>query len=238
VDATKALVELQEHDLALARLNKQLDEMPEKRAILAARGKLAELNALQARSETALSAADALVRRGEDDLRTLNERIKAEQDKLLSGAVKSPKELQAISMELDSLKRRANALEADTLSKMEKREASAGQSVKIAAAIATGEGTEARLTDRFRQLGGTLLTSIDAENRAREALLTGLPADLRARYEQIRSSRRGITVGVLKQGMCSACRVGLPAGKVEELVNGPDVGVCPNCSRLLIVRGL
>jgi predicted nucleic acid-binding Zn-ribbon protein len=45
-------------------------------------------------------------------------------------------------------------------------------------------------------------------------------------------------VGILKEGMCSACRVGLPVGKVEELVKGPDVGVCPNCNRLLIVRGL
>ena len=238
VEATQALVELQEHDLTLMRLNKQLDEMPEKRAILAARGKIAELRVLQARAATGLTGVEAQVRRGEDQLRVLNERIKTEQDKLLSGAVKNPKELQAISLELDSLKRRADALEADTLAKMEQRETSVAHAAKVAAAISTGESTEAHLTERFREHGGTLLAAIDTENRAREALMRGLPADLRARYEGMRDSRHGLTVGVLREGMCSACRVGLPAGKVEELVRGPDVGVCPNCNRLLIVRGL
>ena len=238
VEATQALVELQEHDLTLMRLNKQLDEMPEKRAILAARGKIAELRALQQRSEAVLGRVDAEVRRGEDEIRVLNERIQTEQDKLLSGAVKNPKELQSISLELDSLKRRADALEAETLAKMEKREASSAHAAKVAAAISTGESTEAHLTESFKQHGGELLAALDAEERARDALLKALPGELRARYEAMRDSRHGLTVGVLSDGRCSACRVGLPAGKVDELLRGPDVGECPNCNRLLIVRGL
>lgn len=238
MDVAHALIELQERDLTLLRLNRQLDEMPEKRAILAARTRLVEIKALKTRTEAATRAIAADVKRAEDELQAVTATMETEQGKLLSGAVKAPKELQSISHELDSLKRRADRIEGELLAKLQKREDAAAQTAKIETAILAGQKVEAELTSRFKEHGGELLAAIETENRARAVLLDAIPADLRDRYVSVRDSHHGIGVGVLNdEAMCSACRVTLPAGKVDALKSGPDVGICPNCNRLLIVRG-
>lgn len=238
MDPAHALIELQEKDLALLRLNRQLDEMPEKRAILAARTRLAEIRALKTRSEAAARAIDADVKRAEDEIQTVSASLEAEQAKLLSGAVTNPKELQAISRELDAFKRRVDRLEQELMTRLQKREDANAQAGRIHAAIIAGEAVEAQLTVKFKEHGGELLSAIDAEKHEREALLEAIPQELRDLYESVRESRHGIGVGTLEGSMCSACRVTLPAGKVDALLHGPDVGVCPNCQRLLIVRGM
>lgn len=237
MDPAHALMELQERDLAVARLGKQLDEMPEKRAILAARAKIAEIRTLHARAQAAVHAIDAAVKRFEDESAGISVKIDAEQAKLLSGEVKNPKELQAISHELDALKKHLDKMDADTLAKMQERENAEGQVARIAAAVQAGEAKEAELTERFKHRGGDILREIESENVARSALIAALPDDLRVRYEATREAKHGIAVGALRGGMCTACRVGLPAGTIEKLEQGPDLGTCPSCGRILVVRG-
>jgi uncharacterized protein len=236
MEPARILVRLQEHDLKLMRLSRQLEEMPEKRAILQARQKLVEIRNLKERTAAAVRAIDSNMKQFEDDIQMTAGKIDTEQAKLLSGAIKIPKELQAISFELDSLKRRLDQLENELLAQMQKRETAMAQVEKVDAAVEAGERTEALLTERFRTRGGDILAQLDAGNTAREALMAQLPADLRDRYESLRTLKNGIAVGVLQSGMCSACRVGLPSGRVQTLLDGPDVAACPSCNRILVVR--
>jgi hypothetical protein len=237
MDQARALVELQAVDLTLVRLTKQLDEMPEKRSILQARQKIAEIRDLKRRTDAALHAIDGGIARLEDEVAGVAHKIDEEQARLLSGDVRSPKELQAISLELDSLKRRMDQLENDELGQMQKRETALAQASKVDAAVDTGTRTEAALTERFKTRGGDILANIEAANLARAALLAQLPPELRERYETMRSSKHGIAVGVLEDEMCSACRVSLPSSCLQSLEDGPDIGACPSCNRILIVRG-
>jgi uncharacterized protein len=237
MDPARALTELQERDLALVRLNKQLEEMPEKRSILQVRAKIGEIHSLKERTDAVMHSLDAGLKRLEDDLQTVADKIDVEQAKLLSGQVKNPKELQSISMELDGLKRRMEQLESEMLAAMQRRETAAAQATKVDAAVQLGDAREVQLTEVFKERGSDLLSHIEAETTARTALLSALPADLSARYESARRSKHGIAVGVLSDGMCSACRVGLPAGEIDALEHGPDIATCPCCGRILVVRG-
>lgn len=236
MEPTRVLVGVQECDLLLVRLNKQLDEMPEKRSILQTRHKIREIQALERRTDAAVRSLDAAISRLEDEVQLVGGKIDQEQARLLSGEVKNPKELQSISVELDSLKRRIDQLEAEALAQMQKRDAAQVQAAKVTAALEAGAKTEASLTERFRARGGDLIGQIEATNKRREELLTQLPPDLGARYESVRAAKHGIAVGVLTQDMCSACRVSLPAGRIQSLLAGPDVAACPSCNRILIVR--
>ena len=114
MEESRILIELQDRDLRVLRLNKQLDEMPEKRAILAARHKLAEIETLLARTDAAGHAVDVRIKKLEDEMNVIRGKMEHEQAKLLSGEVKNPKELTAISMELDALKRRLDKLESES----------------------------------------------------------------------------------------------------------------------------
>jgi predicted nucleic acid-binding Zn-ribbon protein len=141
-------------------------------------------------------------------------------------------------MELDSLRRRVEALEGELLAQMQKREDGAAQAAKIEAALVEGHRRESELTVRFKEHGGDILSHIEAERLARGVAAAAMAPELVQRYESTRASRHGIGVGVLAEGRCSACRVGLPAGKVAALEHGPDIATCPSCGRVLIVRGL
>jgi predicted nucleic acid-binding Zn-ribbon protein len=234
--AGRALTELQEHDLAIIRLEKELEEMPEKRAILTTRAKIAEIENLRERTQTAIHAMDVVSKRLEDQIAVLGVKMAGEQGKLVSGTVVNAKELQAVSMELEALRRRVAALETDLMAEMQKRETGDAQLAKINAALANGRATEASLTQRFKEHGSEVLERIEAEKRTRVGLLASLVPAMQTRYESLRASRHGIAVGVLEGSMCSACRVTLPAGKVSALESGPEVSICPSCGRIIIVR--
>jgi predicted nucleic acid-binding Zn-ribbon protein len=237
METVRTLLELQEKDLAILRLTKELDEMPEKRAILAARAKIAEIGKLKERTAGVLHHMDQAAGVIEDTIAGVKTKMESEQAKLLSGHIANPKELQSVSMELDALRRRVDALEGELLVQMQKREDGAAQAAKIDAALGEGAKREAELTRQFKTRGGELLSRIDSEKSARAALAAALPAELIAKYEVVRETHHSMGVGALSGSMCGACRVSLPAGKVQALLEGPDVGTCPNCGRLLVVRG-
>ncbi len=238
MDKVHALLELQERDLSLQRLAKELDEMPEKRAILAARAKIADIGKLKERTDTVIKHLDAAAKVIDDNIATVKAKMDSEQAKFVSGEITNSKELQAVSRELDSLRKRVELLEGEELAQMQKREDGLAQAAKIDAALAQGAEREAELTGRFKVRGSEILAQVDSEKRARTALLAALPEDIRTRYEILRSKSAGPVVGVLSDNMCSACRVGLPTKKIEALMSGPDLTSCPNCGRILVVRGL
>jgi predicted nucleic acid-binding Zn-ribbon protein len=236
MDEARTLLELQDRDLRVMRLNKQLDEMPEKRAILAARSKIAEIADLLRRTEAVGHAVDARMKKLEDEQTVLTQKMEHEQSKLLSGEVKHPKELTAISMELDSLKRRKETLENEELAEMAKRDTASQQALKVSAAIAAAKVKEADLVAAFKSRGGDMVGELERVNAERATLSAALPAATRERYEAVRASKHGIAVGVLEGDMCGVCRVSMPSERLERLLEGPDIALCPMCQRLLVVR--
>lgn len=235
MDEARILLELQDLDLKVLRLNKRLDEMPEKRDILALRTKLADVKSLLGRAAAVGRAVDARMSRLEDDATGITAKMEAEQAKLLSGQVKVPKELQAISMELDALKRHRDAVENEEFAEMAKRDAASEQETKVRKVLEAGARKEAELVAVFKERGGALVSEIEQLTARRDKLTRGLSAELVARYETVRQSKHGIGVGCLEGDMCTACRVSLPGDQLERLATGPSIGTCPKCHRMLIV---
>jgi predicted nucleic acid-binding Zn-ribbon protein len=236
MDEARTLLELQDRDLRIMRLNKQLDEMPEKRAILVARAKIAEITTLLARTEAAGRAVDVRIKKLDDEQTALAQKMEHEQSKLLSGAIKNPKELTAISLELDSLKRRREKLENDELAEMATRDTASEQATKVSAVVKAGTAKEAELVATFKARGGGIVSEIESLTGERDGLVAGLSPATRERYESIRAAKHGIAVGLLEGDTCGVCRVSMPAERLERLTGGPDVGTCPMCQRLLVVR--
>lgn len=235
MDEARTLLELQDLDLKILRLNKRLDEMPEKRDILSLRSRLADVKNLLERSTAVGRAVEARLSRFEDDVTGVTAKMEAEQAKLLSGQVKNPKELQAISMELDGLKRRRDALENEELAEMAKGDEASEQEAKVRAVLDAGARKEAELVRVFKERGGALVSEIEQLTARREKLAGALSPELVAHYESVRQAKHGIGVGVLEGDMCGACRVSLPGDQLERLATGPSIGRCPKCHRMLVV---
>lgn len=235
--AGEDLVSLMERDLAIARAEKALDELPEKLAVLQLRKRLKEIEAVAEKARAYQRKAEALVSRSNDEAASVQAKIDAEQAKVLSGEISNPKELQSLTRELDALKRRKDAIEHEELGLMEKAEAGEGQVAKIEATLAEGQLREKQLIEEFKSSGGKLQTEVGRLKRERSSVVESMDATLLARYEKLRDAKHGIAVGVLSGDICSACRTQIPANQAQAIIAGPEIAECPNCRRILVVTG-
>ncbi len=232
----EVLLALTEQDLAIARAEKALDELPEKLAVLQLRKRLREIEVVRERAAAYCRKTEALIARANDEATTLQNKIDVEQAKVLSGDISNPKELQNLTREMDALKRRKDAVEFEELGLMEKSESGSAQLAKVDAALAEGVAKEQALIAEFKSKGGELQTEIGHMREARERLAAQLAPALGSQYEALRGSKHGIAAGELKGGLCSACRTQIPSHEVQAIMAGPEIAECPNCKRLLIVR--
>ncbi len=236
MDQATALVALSDKDLEITRATKRLEELPEKQAILDLRHKMRDIEALSEKAATYVAQLEAALRRAEDEIATIAAKITAEQAKVDSGAVSNHKELQSLSREIDSLSRQKDKRENELLTQMEKLEAGKAQADKIASTVGKAKAKEAQLIAQFQKVGGDLQSDIDTLKKQRVSLAKVLDAALLQRYEDLRASKHGLGVGILKGSMCSACRIDLPSERVLALADGGPIGECPSCHRLLVVR--
>lgn len=232
-----ALLALQECDLDIRRASKELDEMPEKRAILETRHKVAEVQELRDKAEELVHRLDRAITANNDEVAIVDEKIAAVQTTLDSGQVTNPKEVHNLSREMDALKRREDKLDNETITLMERAEKAREQVAKVDSALDRLAAREQELIAHYREKGGEVQARLEAQKKNRAELAASLGDDLLSRYEAAAAAKGGIGAARLLDVACSACRVELPAERVRELRAGPDIAVCPNCRRLLVVRG-
>lgn len=229
-----ALLELQGVDVELLRLDKRLEELPEKKAILATRAKMQETKTLKDKAGLLVRKLEAEVKARQDELTTLSEKIAGEQQKLMGTA--DHRQVQAISREMDGLKRRVDKVEMETLQFVERVDKASAQVAAVEAHIAKMASHEKSLIKEFKKVGGKIQTEITELTEKREKLASAISSELLAQYDTVREARGGIGVGKLDGESCTACRMQLPAERVRDLNNGGDVGICPQCRRLIVVR--
>jgi len=241
VQQAETLLTLAERDLEIARLQKQLEAMPEKAAILELRHKIRDVEDLADKARRFIDQAGAVLRRLEDESASIEAHLQAEQAKATSGETSNHKELQNLARELDSLKKQKDRKDNEVLKQMETLEAGEAKAATIDAGLVRARAREVQLIAAFQERGGAIQKRLDALTRERAAMAALLRPSLLQRYEQTRALKHGIGVGVLEGSTCSVCRIELPAERAQALREDAHrtqdpVGTCPNCHRILIVR--
>lgn len=229
-----ALLELQAADVEIMRANKRLEDLPEKRAILEVRAKEREVGSMREKAELLVRKLEAEIKARQDEISLLNEKIAGEQDKIMATA--DHRQVQALTREMDGLRRRVDKLEMESMQFMERVEKAKAQVATIDDALASLSEKENGLIERFKASGGELQSEIGKLQAKRKKLASAVGADTLQRYESVRAAKGGVGVGRLEGHTCTACRMELPAERIQDLNGGPDVGVCPQCKRLIVVR--
>jgi len=228
-----SLLELQGLDLEILRSKKRLDELPEKRAILTVRAKVRDVTALHAKADMLVRKLDNDLTAHQDEISMLSAKIEVEQNKVME--TKDHRAATSITREMDGLKRRRDKVEMESLALMERIDKAKGQIATIDNALAQLAAQEAMLVKQFQTVGGELQTLIAEDEARRTDLAAAIDSDLIKTYEAARESKGGVGVGRLDGETCTACRMVLPAERVRELSNGPEIAVCPQCRRLIVI---
>jgi uncharacterized protein len=228
------LLELQETDLSIDRLQARRDELESGEDVRAARAGFEEAEGRAGELKLALDSLDREQRRLENEIDSLSRKAEAEQKRMYDGTVVNPKELEAIQHEVENLRQRRSRLEDELLEQMERREDLEGRIRQ-----ADAEVTEAR--DRLAEISGESVHELEAISRGltertaeRQQLLPEFDEELLELYEDLRRQKRGVGAAALEDGVCQGCHQKLSAMELARLKRVTGVKRCEYCRRILV----
>ncbi|MEX1253373.1 MAG: C4-type zinc ribbon domain-containing protein [Dehalococcoidia bacterium] len=196
---------------------------------------LVEARALVEERRETLRAAEKLFKEREYEADELTRKIEPVEKKLYGGKVTSPKELEDLQQDIDSLRRRRSELDDLALQAMEALEEAERAHEEARRALQQVEESsqveQADLGTRQGQIEQEMSTL--QEERAAQAELVDSP--LLKLYEQLRASRQGRGVAKVEGGACQGCRISLPMSLVQRARAGTEIVQCNNCERILYV---
>jgi uncharacterized protein len=227
-----SLAEL-EQLLAIQARDTTLDQLRHKRAALPERAQLeareAELKTLDvARADLARQRDEVAAneKRLDDEASTVKAHAADVDSKLYSGSVTSPRELQAMQADLESLKRRQSEIEDQELEVMEQHETLDREVEELDARRAIASAA----ADELRAAIAVAEGEIDAQIAGTVA--PGLVAD----YEKRRAQNRGTGAARLTGLTCGACHLTIPSTEAEQIrrSEGNAIAYCDNCGAILV----
>ena len=230
----RILLALQELDIRVLRLQKRLDELPQRLTILEIRKKLAQAQEKSQKTQSLGAEVDRVFDMLQDEAAQTAQQIKQTQLSLNNSS--DFRETSILSKELEMLRKRAEKIERDSLAQMEKKDKVDALAAQLAPAADRLKASEEAVTESYQEVGGALKQQLADANHARDALLGTLEPGLKQRYLRDFQTKGGIGVARLENGQCSGCHVTLSEGQIARLNAGPLIDQCPNCSRLMVVR--
>jgi predicted nucleic acid-binding Zn-ribbon protein len=231
-----ALLEVQAHDTASDQLRHRRQSLPERAQVAAAEEEIAALGVRLADAGARLEAVATRQRRLEEDVRSLDGRISELERLLYSGTVSASRELQAMSAEVGSLKRRRSSVEDEVLMAMEEQEPLAAEVANLEGRRAELDGQAARLRAAVAEAEVAIDTDLDAEAQGRARAAQRVPADLLRTYERLRAKLGGVGAARLVGTSCSGCHLTLPLSEVDRIRRQPPDALvfCEQCGRILV----
>ncbi len=230
------LLDLQAQDSRLDQLDHQRRRLPEHEAIAAGTARLSELGSLIVAAETEESDIGREQIKAETDVDQVVSRAARDQQRLDKGQVGSPRELQSLQHEMETLARRQADLEDVALEIMERREATQARLAALSAERAQRQAEVSAAEQRRDEQLAVLDAEAAEVGERRKALAEALPADLMALYERLRAHGNGVGAAALRQRRCDGCRLEIGGTDLQKFRTAPEDAVlrCEECGRILV----
>jgi predicted nucleic acid-binding Zn-ribbon protein len=230
------LLTLQEHDSALERLLHRHQTLPERDALHEAERAAA---ALDARLGTTRTERDRVAREEQqldDEARSLADKAVEVEQRMYSGEVSSPKELQAMQADVEQLRRHQRSVENRELELMEVREPLDATLGELEEQRAAAAADVERHTTALGAAEAEVIGEMQAERATRDEIASGIDAALVREYDRCRALAKGAGVARLVGTTCQGCHLSIPAIEAEQIkrTGGQPLAHCDNCGAILV----
>lgn len=231
------LLSVQELDTHAAQAQHRLASLPARAELDALLAREAELNGRRIEAETAVGDLKREVTKSEDDVQSVRARAERDNARLLSGTM-TPRELQALTAELEVLAKRQSALEEIELDAMQRLEDAESVADGVVAEAAVIAAALADVRERLAAESAVIEEELAQIVRDRSNAAFGLDEGLVALYEKLRAAQGGIGAAPLQFGACQGCHMKLNPADLASIQTRPadDIVRCEECGRIL-VRG-
>ncbi len=229
------MLDLQALDTKLTQLAHRKRNLPE----------LAELQTQTERQEKlyeevvlARTAADDVEReisKAEADVQLVRDRAARTQQRLDAGQG-SPKDLQGMQHELETLARRQSELEDVEIEVMERAEQLRANLAKAEAAKASADAKVVELAEQRDVAFAGIDQEVEQVTAQREQMAPGLGTELLALYDKVREQCGGLAAAPLTQRRCGGCGLELNASELGRFRAAPDDEIlrCEDCRRIVV----
>jgi predicted nucleic acid-binding Zn-ribbon protein len=239
----KAAASDQQRLLDVQALDTRIDQLVHRRETLPEHAALSELettvSTLRDQIVGAKTEASDVAReltKAEGDVEQVASRAARDQQRMDAGLVSSPKELEGLQHEINTLAKRQSDLEDIVLDVMERLESAQSLQSELTRQKATAEAKVAEQTASRDTKTGEIDNEIATLRAQRETQAGAVDAELVTLYEKIRAQSAGVGAAELRQRRCTGCRLELNTVEINELRTAEDDEVmrCEECRRILI----
>lgn len=225
------LYALQEIDLKMIAHHKRLDELKQ---LLQDNHLVTEAQSLLEDSQKHLQPLKTNQKNLDLEIQGNRQKGKSSEDRLYSGNVKNPKEMQDLQQEITSLKHRNAELEDNMLELMleiEEAEADLAHSQDNLQTVTSQ--WESDHSDLLQEKS-TLETELERLAAKREKAVTQISASNLKIYDTMKKKKANRPLSPLEGRMCTACGVEQTLAIEQAVLHNSELVNCENCGRILV----
>ncbi len=229
------LLDLAATDAAIRRLRTTLANLPEQQELVSLGERHRAVDDQHADVRLERDRVTTVARTHDREVDLLRERLAAEQQRLYGGDITNARELGKMEAEIGAVTSKIDEHELAELDALEQLEELEQSLDELEQELARLDQQTTEVQARLDTSAAGLLAEIAEHEVERDRQRDDLPDDLRERYDQSAATTTGDAVGRLDGERCTACGISLSYADVNALMDGPPLGTCPNCRRLLVV---
>ncbi len=229
------ILELQLLDNEIMQANTKLKSLPEIEQLLHIEKRVTAANdeLSVVKSESDQIALE--LRRGEVDVETVTDRIKKDEARLSSGNA-TPKELEQLQHEVESLKKRQESLEEIELEIMIRNDAVIARKNTLTTDLTSLQTLKDEISGRLQSATDEINKVIAEKNTARSLVANKIEKPLLDLYEKIRGNGGGVGAAALVGNKCNGCNLAINAVEMERIKSlaKDELLRCEECRRILV----
>lgn len=157
--------------------------------------------------------------------------------KISEGRITNPKELAKFEREIEHLKSSQDNLEDEALDLMEGVEELKKIIRKEEEELKVFKEEHSKEEKENEERKKGLEEGLEEKIKERQSLVSLLEERLYERYEDLRESKEGLAVAVVRDEACSGCHVDLSTGILGRVKAKKEIQFCQNCGRILYWEG-
>ncbi|MCL2654146.1 MAG: hypothetical protein FWD65_00365 [Coriobacteriia bacterium] len=228
------LLALQDLDGRRRQAAEAIETLPQKRTVMALRAKQEEGVQRTALIDGRIAEARGREKALSDSLAIVEDKIAAEQARI--DATTDHREVSALTQELDTLAKRKDALETESLEFLQAQQDLENLRTDTEEKIAALASREQSEIASYREQAARLKAELSELDAQRATITAALSADLLARYDALVEEKGGVAVARFEKGHCLGCSIVPPTGERARIEASDEIEACPHCRRLLVVE--